>query len=951
MTRASTFWQLVLVFTIVCTPAAWAHDEVSDSVAIASANNAVKTDDAKDGEAAESKTKSSSAKKSKKKSLPTLDKVTEGMEQVPVIGGEKGLMALYRYPENNRTDDQSKLLCRFPKSLLDKDLLVALSVSRGPVAGFQWGDALVRFRLIGKKLVMEAPNARYVTEGNDPINISLQRTYRPTIIASMPLVGMAGSDPIVDLGVLLTDKPGRIPGPGTTPDRSLSHYTKIKVFPDNVLVDVDLAVKNKGSHSLIGISYAFRRLPKNSSFKPRKADERIGYFVTARQDWTQPHTAKETVQRYVHRWQLEKADPSLEMSPPKKPIVFIVEKSTPIRWRHYVQQGILEWNKAFEKLGYHNAIVCQQQTEDNEYADYDPEDARYNFVRWTTLGNPFGLGPRRVDPRSGEILDADIIIDDAFMRAFQYQVETLGLGGVTETGGPDALKFFRDYPAFIPNSVDREHAHALHDHSNCDGHDHDHSHIHAVTPDVPLAHLLQRSHDDPHASFGGPSSCDMAVGCKHQLTVMQLAMNQVSPGKRVPDRLLGELIKHIVTHEVGHALGLRHNFKASAWLTVEEIKRRRDNTDEPTTASVMDYAPLMLFPGDKAEELKHITNPTIGPYDYWAIEYGYTDKGDDKTLSAIGSRAAEPALAYGTDEDAAWISTPDPLTNRWDLASNPAEWARTRVELTGGLMKNVKEWALEADDPAYYLRSTFNSLLRERTRNFVYVAQIITGQYLHRNRFTDPNAKTPFQLIEPKVQREMLAYLGTTVFSDDLYQWDREILNDMSPIRWKDWATRRITRLDYPVHQIILQTQSQPLVSLIAPPVMQRVYDAELKTNAKDKFTAAELTVSLRDMIWSELNKPIRSKLTDARPLVSSTRRNLQNQHLDMVLAWAEPGRRYYASSDLHRMMRFSARELADRIGNVLDQNEGKLDFATRAHLIEAKSRIDRFLEAGYIAR
>lgn len=140
--------------------------------------------------------------------------------------------------------------------------------------------------------------------------------------------------------------------------------------------------------------------------------------------------------------------------------------------------------------------------------------------------------------------------------------------------------------------------------------------------------------------------------------------------------------------------------------------------------------------------------------------------------------------------------------------------------------------------------------------------------------------------------------------------------------------------------------------------MLQRVYDAELKSDAPDKFTAAELLRDTTDMIWSELAAVLQGRadgpFTEADPMVGSIRRNLQNDHLDMLLAYAEPGRRYYVSSDLHRMVRFATRRLADRIGEVLERADGNdltLDFATRAHLVEAKSRIDRFLEAQYQAR
>ena len=924
-----------------------AASPASENAADAAPEAEAKAADSKADDAAEG----AKAKTPAKKKLPEFEKVIEGMEAVPVTGGEKGLMALYRYPETERAEDQSKLLCRIPASLIDQDMLIALSVSRGLLAGFQWGDSLVRWRLVGKKVVLEAPDSRYVTDGDSPFAEAIRRTYRPTIVASLPIVTMVGGDPVVDLGELLTDKPGRMPGAAGNPDRSLSQYNKIKVFPDNILIDVDLAAKSGDNYELVGITYAFRRLPKTPTFKGRAADERVGYFNVARQNWTLPHDAKETVQRYVHRWDLQKADPSLELSPPKKPIVFIIEDTVPIRWRHYVQAGVAEWNTAFEKLGFVNAIVVQQQTRDNTFADFDPEDARYNFIRWISIGNPFALGPRRVDPRSGEILDADVIIDDSFLRAYQLQLEQFLTGQIEGDPAPEVAAIERAYPGF---ELRTEPA----------AHDHDHAgpaideQMLGEMPDFVQAISRVSRLDDAAIGRMPGSRCEMSFGFQHQLALAQLAMVNAdgAGGRVIPDRLLGEVIKKIVTHEVGHALGLRHNFKGSAWLDLQEIRRRRDAGDEPTAASVMDYAPLLIFKGDKLEDLRHITDPGIGPYDEWAIEYGYRiadagDGGEAKMLSAIARRNTEKPLHYATDEDSFWINMPDPSVYRWDMADNPVDWFDSRIELTDQLIANVREWALDDDDPAYYLRSTFNTLLRERMSAGGQVGHFVTGQYFSRNRFSDPNATDAFVLIDPDKQRAAVKHLGQTLFSDSFYDFDPTIYNDLSPVRWKDWATRSVTRLDYPLHQIILEMQSPSLASLIAPPSLQRLYDSQLKTTAKNKLTVAELLTTTRDMIWSELDNVGGRAYTDAEPLVSSIRRNLQDQHLDLLLAWAEPGLRYYGSPDLHRMTRFAARELGDRIAKVLDQHEGKLDFASRAHLVEARSRIERILEAQYSAR
>ncbi len=234
---------------------------------------------------------------------------------------------------------------------------------------------------------------------------------------------------------------------------SLSQHTKVKVFPDNVLIEAE-RVSGAGVPSLV--SFGFRKLPARSDYRPRMADERVGYFQSAAQDWGKPFDARETVDRFIHRWDLQKLDPSLELSPPREPIVFYIESTVPIRWRKYVREGIDEWNKAFEeRVGIEGAIEVRQQTA-TAYADIDPEDARYNFLRWIVSGRAFAMGPSRVDPRTGQILDADIIFDDSMLRYFQNDLELLGPKALARDAGPEQLNRWMDHPEFRPMGVSAE---------------------------------------------------------------------------------------------------------------------------------------------------------------------------------------------------------------------------------------------------------------------------------------------------------------------------------------------------------------------------------------------------------------------------------------------------------------------------------------------------------------
>ncbi|MEM6750538.1 MAG: DUF5117 domain-containing protein, partial [Planctomycetota bacterium] len=384
--------------------------------------------------------------------FPPLAEVVDGLEEVP------GLMTLWRSSPDDPTQDPTRLVARIPQGLLDQDLLLATNVSRGPLAGFQWIDALVRWQIVGESVVLTAPDVQYVQQDEaNPIASAVRRTYRPIYLASVPILTMAGGDPVVDLAPLVFSRVARPPAGGPV-DRSLSTLTKVKNFPENVLIDADLAFADgQGGAQTLGVSYAFRMLPAvDGSYTPRPADERVGYFTTTRIDFAKPHAARELEVRLINRWRLEKQDPSLALSPPKKPIVFVIEKTVPIRWRRWVRAGIEDWNRSFEEIGFSNAIVVQQQTDTNEFADVDPEDARYNFVQWIVTGRGFAVGPSRADPRTGEILDADIVIDDGMLRFYAQDFDLYGPKALASGLAPEMLESMLRRPGLYASGLGPE---------------------------------------------------------------------------------------------------------------------------------------------------------------------------------------------------------------------------------------------------------------------------------------------------------------------------------------------------------------------------------------------------------------------------------------------------------------------------------------------------------------
>lgn len=880
--------------------------------------------------------------------LPPFAEVTKDMKATEA----GGLFTIYTYDQNDPTKETSRILASIPRGVVGKDMLLATSISRGGNMGYPAGSDLIRFEIAGNKVLIAVPDVSQKLSNGKAITAAVEATYTPGYLAVLPIVSKTdGGDIVVDMTSFFSSASRFMgAGGGLMADMrragGVMRYTAVKAFPENVLVQTEVISAGPDGGSSVGVGYSFRILPdmQRGDYKPRVADERIGYFPTVRQDWNTPYADRENIVRYINRWNLQKKDPSLEVSPPAQPIVFIIEKTVPLQWRRFVKEGIEEWNKAFEAVGITNAIQVYQQTDDNEFANIDPEDARYNFFRWIVTGGGFAMGPSRPDPRTGQILDADIIFDDSMVRFYLQDFGNLfGPEALASQMGPEVIEFMEKNPDFIPMGMTHEQVKSA-------GQQMRKYAALAVGDTELLQDEAAISTSARKAPLSTPHACTYAQGMQHQMQMIGLLNAAKGDGRKVPERLIGEMIRDITSHEVGHTLGLRHNFKGSTWLTPDEIKKRRDSGDEPTFASTMDYNGLLLFPGDKIEQVRHLTSPVIGPYDYWAIQYGYSTDDKPDALAKIAQRSNEPGLAYATDEDVMGLSSPDPKANRWDMSSDPLTWAQNQALLADEMLESFTTWAVKPDEPSYFLRSAFMSLMSQKSRNLGYVARLVGGQEFNRNRAGDPNAKPPLTLIPAEQQRKALDMLSTTVFNDDYFKVSPELLNKLVPSRnYDDRFGQPAARVDFPIQQMLLSLRSSALMTISNPIVLQRIYDAELKTTEQDKFTAAELLSRGQKMIWGDL-KVEGEGFTDAKPMIPSTRRNLQKQWLNNMVAIAKSKPGSLLSADLHSTVCYTLRELSGQIDSVLKSGKteagSKIDLATRGHLVETKSRIDRVLEA-----
>lgn len=885
-------------------------------------------DDAKAAPPADAKPASTpGAPKKDKPEFPPFEDAMKDFEQVKTA--ETPFISLWY---NKKTDS---LRAQIPASLIGSRFLVATSMAGGPIAtGFQLDHFLAYLERMDKQLVLMRVDPRYVEgSGDQPLSDVIKRSYgSDEILRSISIVTMKGGDFIIDMDSLFKADFAGIGewGLGQV-NPQLSKWAKYKAFPQNLELTVDLALMQRGSGRRTLFHYSISKIPDSANgYKPRAADSRVGYFMTVRKDWTKKHNSKTMFDRYVNRWRLEKRDPNAKLSAPKHPIVWYIEKTVPLQYRRWVKEGILEWNKAFEKCGFLDAIeVKQQEDYDPDTKDLDPEDVRYNFFRWIVTGNAFAMGPSRDHPLTGQIFDADIVFDDSMVRHYISDYSRLtGNEESWESFNPFVESFFRANPEWSFRS--------------------------------PWENLLPgiRLRDDPEAEFRmnlmrhmsrrGRPVCECAAGMAHQMQFAGVALEAQGLGRDNED-FIGQVVKEVVMHEVGHCLGLRHNFKASTWLPMDEIEKHQDS-GEANVGSVMDYNPPIISP--RGKEQGSFTTRSIGPYDFWAIEYGYRPvgepyKGEDEMLAKIAGRAAEAGLDYATDEDTMSFLSPDPLSNRFDMGRDVKDYASRQIKLIDSLLEDIGTWAVKDGESYTRLRRAFTRIMSERARACDFVARFVGGQVLNRDHKADPDARLPVNVVDSKEQREALKFVCENVFAENSYQISPDLLSHMAPGRFWHWDSDDFDfRVDFNIHDFVSASQYRCLFTLMNPFTIGRIHDNQVKFNGDDDpFTLAEHLTGLSKSIWSELSDTDRQG-TDAKPFVNSFRRNLQRQHLNLLMQMilSEPGG--MVPADANAIARLCAADLSEKSGKLL--KSGKLDTATQAHLSDVKKRIDKALDAQY---
>ena len=916
------------------------------------------------------------AKEAAKPEFPPHAEVLKDYQKVSADGeNERGFYTIWT------REKDGQMLAELPQQFANQKHFFAMTVAAGePFAGLQVSDMYVYWRRFDKRLALIQPNIEIKATGDAESKASVDRLFTDRVLLDVPIVTMGpGGGPIIDMDALLIGNATTFFGSsGRVSNPALAVIKKAKVFSENVELAYEAPM---AGGQLKTLHYSISLIKPSPSFKPRKADERVGYFITAYSDYGK-YKDDETRVRYITRWHLEKKDSGRSLSLPKQPITFYIEHSTPPRYRYWVSQGILYWNEAFEKIGIREAIrVEYQDSETGLHMDKDPEDVRWNFVRW--LNNDVGtaIGPSRINPETGEILDADIILTDGWIRHFEKEFNEVFPQIAMEGMSAETLAWLAKHPDWDPRVRLAHPAQRQQIIAN----------ITKQAAQPGAGHVAMqvdptRIGNNPYDGLIGRTTqmnglCLAADGLSFDLAVMRMHMaimqaiaaegddkdgdgkdgdgkdgekkdSESKDSKKdlidgMPEDFIGPLLAQLVAHEVGHTLGLRHNFKSSSIYGMEEINSDELKGKKPLAGSVMDYLPVNMNM-DSGKVQGDYAMIGIGPYDMWAIEYGYTSADD---LKPVLSRVAEPELAYATDED---TGGPDPLARRYDFGKDPLKYAQEQVHLAKHHRLRLIDKFVKDGQSWSHARRGYEMTLAMQMRAVSMMSNWVGGTHVNRDKKGDKDGRAPLEVVPVEQQRAALKFVLESAFRDDAYGLTAELLKRMTVDKWLDGDSYYSAFSEdptWPVHDRVMGLQASVLTQLMTPSTLRRVYDNEYRTPAdQEALTLPELLGAISTEVWSELDQKPSEKHSARKPLISTLRQNLQREHVERLIDLTFPGNGSTAAhKPICNLSVLELKSICEKSSKALEDWKDQLDPYTVAHLSQVKDQITRALEADYI--
>ena len=624
--------------------------------------------------------------------LKTIDSITIDMNI------SEGLITTYRNKKND-------LFFEISHDLLEKELLVVTRFAQLPSdysgylnAGSKTAEHVVQFEKNNNKILLKEVSFTNIADKNDPISISVSENNFKPILASFEIKNSDKNRYLIDVtNYFMSDSPGfnvirsyekdnyKIGGV----DRKRSFIDSAVSFPKNTEIlhtltfSTNKAPKGNRTKTLsFQLNHSIIALP-DIPMSIRYEDKRVGWFTLEKINYSSEKLKSDSY-NIIRRWRLEPSDIEAykrgELVEPKKPIIYYLDPATPIKWRKYFKMGIEDWNSAFEKAGFKNAIIAKDPPTEEEDPDFNPEDIRYSTVRYVASTTRNATGPSVSDPRTGEILESDIIWYHNHLRSYRNRY-------LLETGAAN-----------------------------------------------PLARTLN-----------------------------------------TPEKEIGEMMRRVISHEIGHALGLPHNMKASSAYDVDSLRSGSFTQKFGIASTIMDYARYnyVAQPGD--ENIRFVRQ--LGPYDDYSIEWGYRYFGkspDDEEIilkKIVDSKSLNPIYMFGGYGN-------DPNSQTENIGDDPIKASTYGIKNLKIVADNLTEWVVDPNENYDELNELYGELIGVYRRYIYHVISLVGGIY---DTPHNENQKgiTRFVNVDQKKQLEALSFLDKNLWNTQGWLMKSELVSQI----------------------------------------------------------------------------------------------------------------------------------------------------------------------------